>query len=158
METIGLIPVSETIFTGYNAFITIGLIVMLPFLARMMMPKPGDVVSVDPALLAEPPSVERQLGPGATFAERLEESRLLSVLVAALCAAFLVLKFVQKGFALDIDTVNLAFLAAGILLHRTPMAYARAVAGAARGASGIMIQFPFCAGIQALMDHSKPRA
>ena len=44
---------SETIFTGYNAFITIGLIVMLPFLARMMMPKPGDVVSVDPALLAE---------------------------------------------------------------------------------------------------------
>ena len=60
-KTIGLIPVSETIFTGYNAFITIGLIVMLPFLARMMMPKPGDVVSVDPALLAEPPSVERQL-------------------------------------------------------------------------------------------------
>ena len=53
---------------------------------------------------------------------------MLSVLVAALCAAFLVLKFVQKGFALDIDTVNLAFLAAGILLHRTPMAYARAVA------------------------------
>ena len=66
------------------------------------------------------------------------------------------LKFVQKGFALDIDTVNLAFLAAGILLHRTPMAYARAVA--ARGASGIMIQFPFYAGIQALMDHSGLRA
>ena len=64
------------------------------------------------------------------------------------------LRFVQKGFALDIDTVNLAFLAAGILLHRTPMAYARAVAGAARGASGIMIQFPFYAGIQALMDHA----
>ncbi|RAF92999.1 short-chain fatty acid transporter, partial [Burkholderia multivorans] len=70
-----------------------------------------------------------------TLAERLEESRALSVFVAALCAAFLVLRFVQKGFALDIDTVNLAFLAAGILLHRTPMAYARAVAGAARGAS-----------------------
>ncbi|HFT8009082.1 TPA: short-chain fatty acid transporter [Burkholderia cenocepacia] len=153
-KTIGLIPVSDTIFTGYNAFVTIGLIVMLPFLARMMMPKPGDVVSVDPALLAEPPSVERKLGPDATFAERMEESRVLSMLVAALCAAFLVLRFAQKGFALDIDTVNLAFLAAGILLHRTPMAYARAVAGAARGASGIMIQFPFYAGIQALMDHS----
>ncbi|RAB79035.1 TIGR00366 family protein, partial [Burkholderia multivorans] len=78
-----------------------------------------------PALLAEPPSVERVLGPDATLAERLEESRALSVFVAALCAAFLVLRFVQKGFALDIDTVNLAFLAAGILLHRTPMAYAR---------------------------------
>ena len=41
-----------------------------------------------------------------------------------------------------------------MLLHKTPMAYARAVTAAARGASGIMIQFPFYAGIQALMDHS----
>ncbi|SMG00607.1 TIGR00366 family protein [Burkholderia singularis] len=153
-KTVGLIPVSDTLFTGYNAFVTIGLIVMLPFLARLMMPKPSDVVMVDPKLLEDPPSVERTLGLDATLAERLEESRLLSMLVAAVCFIFLGVRFAQKGFALDIDTVNLVFLATGILLHRTPMAYARAVAAAARGASGIMIQFPFYAGIQALMDHS----
>jgi short-chain fatty acids transporter len=153
-KTVGLIPVSHTIFTGYNAFITIGLIVLLPILARLMMPKPEDVVSVDPALLEDPPSVERKLAPDATLAERMEESRILAILVALLCAAFLAFRFVTKGFALDIDTVNLAFLAAGIALHKTPMAYARAVTAAVRGASGIMIQFPFYAGIQALMDHS----
>lgn len=153
-KTVGLIPVSHTIFTGYNAFITIGLIILLPILARLMMPKPEDVVTVDPALLLDPPSVERKLAPDATFAERMEESRLLAILVAALCAVFLVIRFINKGFVLDIDTVNLAFLAAGIVLHKTPMAYARAVAAAAKGASGIMIQFPFYAGIQALMDHS----
>ncbi|CAE6766939.1 Putative short-chain fatty acid transporter [Paraburkholderia aspalathi] len=153
-KTVGLIPVSHTIFTGYNAFITIGLIILLPILARLMMPKPEDVVTVDPALLQDPPSVERKLAPDATFAERMEESRVLAILVAALCAVFLVIRFINKGFALDIDTVNLVFLAAGIVLHKTPMAYARAVAAAAKGASGIMIQFPFYAGIQALMDHS----
>ena len=153
-KTVGLIPVSHTIFTGYNAFITIGLIILLPILARLMMPKPEDVVTVDPALLQDPPSVERKLSPDATFAERMEESRALAVLVAALCAVFLVIRFINKGFVLDIDTVNLVFLAAGIVLHKTPMAYARAVAAAAKGASGIMIQFPFYAGIQALMDHS----
>ncbi|PXW23093.1 TIGR00366 family protein [Paraburkholderia caballeronis] len=153
-KAVGLIPVTDTIFTGYNAFITIGLIVMLPILARLMMPKEGDVVSVDPALLEDPPVPVRKLGPDSTFAERLEESRALSILVALLCVAFLVVRFSRKGFALDIDTVNLVFLAAGLVLHGTPMAYARAVAGAARGASGIMIQFPFYAGIQALMDHS----
>lgn len=153
-KTVGLIPVSHTIFTGYNAFITIGLIILLPILARLMMPKPEDVVTVDPALLQDPPSVERKLAPDATFAERMEESRVLAILVAALCAVFLVIRFINKGFVLDIDTVNLVFLAAGIVLHRTPMAYARAVAAAAKGASGIMIQFPFYAGIQALMDHS----
>ena len=153
-KTVGLIPVSHTIFTGYNAFITIGLIILLPILARLMMPKPEDVVTVDPALLQDPPSVERKLSPDATFAERMEESRALAVLVAALCAVFLVIRFINKGFVLDIDTVNLVFLAAGIVLHKTPMAYARAIAAAAKGASGIMIQFPFYAGIQALMDHS----
>ncbi|CAB3729557.1 Putative short-chain fatty acid transporter [Paraburkholderia sediminicola] len=153
-KTVGLIPVSHTIFTGYNAFITIGLIILLPILARLMMPKPQDVVTVDPALLQDPPSVERKLAPDATLAERMEESRVLAILVAALCAVFLVIRFINKGFVLDIDTVNLVFLAAGIVLHKTPMAYARAVAAAAKGASGIMIQFPFYAGIQALMDHS----
>lgn len=153
-KTVGLIPVSHTIFTGYNAFITIGLIILLPILARLMMPKPEDVVTVDPALLQDPPSVERKLAPDATFAERMEESRVLAILVAVLCAVFLVIRFINKGFVLDIDTVNLVFLAAGIVLHKTPMAYARAVAAAAKGASGIMIQFPFYAGIQALMDHS----
>jgi short-chain fatty acids transporter len=153
-KVIGLIPVSQTIFTGYNAFITIGLIVMLPFLARMMMPKPSDVVSVDPALLEDPPSVARVLPAGATFAERAEESRILALFVSMLCMVFLVIRSIQKGFTLDIDTVNLAFLAIGMLLHKTPMAYARAIAAAARGTAAILIQFPFYAGIQALMDHS----
>ena len=153
-KVIGLIPVSNTIFTGYNAFITIGLIVMLPFLARMMMPKPDEVVSVDPKLLEDPPSFERKLAPDASWAERMEESRLLSLLVALLCVAFLVIRTNTKGFVLDIDTVNLVFLATGLVLHKTPMAYARAIGAAARGAGSIMIQFPFYAGIQALMDHS----
>lgn len=153
-KTIGLIPVSQTLFTGYNMAITLGLIVMLPILARQMMPKPEDVVEVDPALLVEPPSFERVLPADATPAERVEESRLLAILVALCCVAYLVVRTVKDGFNLDINSVNLVFLAAGIVLHKTPMAYARAVSAAAKGAAGIMIQFPFYAGIQAVMDHS----
>jgi len=65
-----------------------------------------------------------------------------------------VVRTIQSGFNLDINTVNLVFLAAGIVLHKTPMAYARAVSAAAKGTAGILIQFPFYAGIQAVMDHS----
>ena len=153
-KMVGLIPVSSTLFTAFNAFITIALIVLLPILARLMMPKPSDVVAVDPALLADPPLAERTLTPDSTWAERMEESRVLAAVVALLCGGYLALRFFKKGFILDIDTVNLLFFAVGLLLHRTPMAYARAVAAAARGTSGIMIQFPFYAGIQALMDHT----
>ncbi len=153
-KVIGLIPVSQTLFTRYNLFITLALIVMLPLLVRAMLPRADEVVSVAPALLIDPPSDVRVLGPSASFAERIEESRLLSILVAVLIAAFLVIRAKSKGFSLDIDTVNIAFLAVGILLHKTPMAYARAIANAARGTAGILIQFPFYAGIQATMDHS----
>ncbi|TCG09420.1 TIGR00366 family protein [Paraburkholderia steynii] len=153
-KVIGLIPVSQTLFTGYNLFITAALIVALPLLVRAMMPRAEDVVSVDPALLVDEPVMERKITAQSTPAERIEESRILSILVALLIAAYLVIRFTKKGFSLDIDTVNIVFLAAGILLHKTPMAYARAIGNAARGTAGIMIQFPFYAGIQATMDHS----
>lgn len=153
-KVIGLIPVSQTLFTGYNLFITVALIVALPLLVRAMMPRADEVVSVDPALLVDEPVMERKITKDSTPAERIEESRILSILVALLIAAYLVIRFMKKGFSLDIDTVNIVFLAAGILLHKTPMAYARAIGNAARGTAGIMIQFPFYAGIQATMDHS----
>lgn len=151
----GLIPVTETLLTGYNIFVTLALIVTLPFLTRLMMPADRDVVVIDPVLLKEDGTViQRILPPGATVAERLEESRVLALLVAFLVAAYLVVRSQAKGFVLDIDTVNLIFLAAGMVLHRTPMAYARAVGVAAKGTAGIMIQFPFYAGIQIMMEQS----
>jgi len=153
-KTVGLIPARDMLLSGYNLFITIALIVTLPFLTRMMMPAPGEVVSVDPALLAEEPDFQKTLAPDAPIAERLEESRLLAWVVGALGLASLGLYFRSKGFNITINTVNLFFLTLGIILHKTPMAYARAVSAAARSTAGIMIQFPFYAGIQLMMEHS----
>ncbi len=156
MEKIcGIIPISDTIFANYNIFITVSLVIMLPLLCRMMMPKEQDVVAIDPELLQEDAhSTQKKLGPDATWAERMEESPLLSVIVAAFGALYLGMYFKNNGFNLNINTVNLMFLTAGILLHKTPMAYARAINAAARGTAGIMIQFPFYAGIQIMMEHS----
>ncbi|ONG05627.1 short-chain fatty acid transporter [Escherichia coli] len=112
----GLIPVGDTLFSGFNIFITVALIVVMPFITRMMMPKPSDVVSIDPKLLA--------------------------------------MYFSEHGFNITINTVNLMFMIAGLLLHKTPMAYMRAISAAARSTAGILVQFPFYAGIQLMMEHS----
>jgi short-chain fatty acids transporter len=50
--------------------------------------------------------------------------------------------FAEKGFNITINTVNLMFMIAGLLLHKTPMAYMRAVSAAARSTAGILVQFP----------------
>ena len=120
----------------------------------MMMPKESEVVSVDPALLAEEPTTAKILGPNATFAEKLEESRLLSWVVGALGIVYIVTYFIKSGYDINVNTVNLIFMTAGIILHGTPMSYMRAVQNAARGTAGILVQFPFYAGIQIMMEHS----
>ncbi|CAO3426655.1 TIGR00366 family protein [Azospirillum doebereinerae] len=153
-KTVGLIPINDTLFTGYNIGITLALIVVLPLICWMMHPKASDVVAVDPALLKPEESTRRVLGPDASPAERLEESRILGFVVGAFGLVYLFMYFRAKGFDLNINTVNLIMLIAGVILHGTPMAYARAVANAARGTAGIMVQFPFYAGIQIMMEHS----
>lgn len=87
-----------------------------------------------------------------TLAARLEESRLLAFLGAALGAVFLVLHFGSKGLGgLDLNAIILAFLAAGLALHGSASRYARAIDIATPGASGILLQFPFYFGIMGIM-------
>ncbi len=51
--------------------------------------------------------------------------------------------FSEHGFNITINTaVNLMFMIAGLLLHKTPMAYMRAISAAARSTAGILVQFP----------------
>ncbi|EHD22609.1 MULTISPECIES: TIGR00366 family protein [Brenneria] len=150
----GIIPIGETLLTGYNFFITIGLIVVMPFVTRMMMPKPEKVIAIDPALLEEEPDFQKKLPADASIAEKMEESRIITLIICALGVSYLGMYFWKNGFNITINTVNLMFLIGGMLLHKTPMAYMRAISAAARSTAGILVQFPFYAGIQLMMEHS----
>lgn len=110
----------------------------MPFITRMMMPKPSDVVSIDPKLLMEEVDFQKQLPKDAPPSERLEESRILTLIIGALGIAYLAMYFSEHGFNITINTVNLMFMIAGLLLHKTPMAYMRAISAAARSTAGIL--------------------
>lgn len=150
----GVIPVTDTLFTTYNIFITLALIFLLPFLTRLMIPADKDVVCIDPSLLREEVDFQRVLPANASIAEKLEESKILSGLISLIGVTYLVLYFYKSGFNITINTVNLIFLVCGLILHKTPMAYMRAVSAATAGTAGIIIQFPFYASIQLMMEHS----
>ena len=59
--------------------------------------------------------------------------------------------FATKGFDLNINIVNLIFVVLGIVFHGTPKRFLAAVANAVKTAGGIIIQFPFYAGIMGMM-------
>ncbi|PAF51809.1 TIGR00366 family protein [Helicobacter sp. 13S00401-1] len=148
----GIIPISDTIFTHYNIFITLALIVLMPLLVIFMTPKIPK--PIDPSLLAEDPSFEKKVSKEDSIAVKIEESKILNYIIVALGIWFLLDYFMKHGFNVTINTVNLIFIILGMLLHKTPMAYMRAVGAAAKSTAGILIQFPFYAGIALMMENS----
>lgn len=84
----------------------------------------------------------------------LEHSPILTWLVFAIGATYLVRYFVQSGdplSALTLNALNLAFLLAGMLLHRTPARLMHAVQDATPAVWGVILQFPFYAGIAGII-------
>jgi short-chain fatty acids transporter len=59
--------------------------------------------------------------------------------------------FGTNGFKLNLNIVNFLFLFVGILLHGTPRRFLDAVTNGAKGTAGIILQFPFYAGIMGMM-------
>ena len=75
----------------------------------------------------------------------------LSMLIGALGLVYLIQHFVLKGFDLNLNIVNLIFFTLGIIFHGTPKRFLAAVTNAVKTAGGIIIQFPFYAGIMGMM-------
>jgi short-chain fatty acids transporter len=99
---------------------------------------------------AAPPERPRTIPPGAW----LEHSPLLTWVVVALGVAYLARYFAAAGEplnALNLNIVNLAFLLLGFLLHRTPARLMHAVQAATPAVWGVILQFPFYAGIAGII-------
>ncbi|WP_104686469.1 short-chain fatty acid transporter [Helicobacter felis] len=142
------IPASATIFAPFNLMIVGIILCGLPFLLAFVHPKNQDTIEVDPKLLEDAPQVP--IEKPSTLAGHLEQSKLLSTLLALLGLSYIVAHFVQGG-GLSLNILNMIFLFAGLLLHKTPIAYIRVANEATKNATGILIQFPFYAGIMGMM-------
>jgi short-chain fatty acids transporter len=98
----------------------------------------------------EPPTTIAKPTPG----QWLEHSPILNWLIVLLGGAYLVRYFIQAGeplSAINLNIVNLTFLLLGFLLHKTPARLMHAVQGATPAVWGVILQFPFYAGIAGII-------
>lgn len=150
-----IVPTSQTIFSAWNLIMVLAVVVVVAFVNAKMHPDPKDVVSIDPKLLEDAPDdTEVKARKDQTPAEKLENSMVLSYIVVVIGAIYLIYYFVNAGSilnALSLNIVNLIFLILGIAFHKTPISYVRAITESAESAGGIILQFPFYAGIQGMM-------
>ena len=152
---IGIVPLSQTVLTPWNLLACGVLLASVPFVIAAMRPRRGCVPISDEALAETAPDAPAAAPAERTLALRVDESYATSVVVACLGAGFLVPYLWRRGAsALDHNVVNFTFIMLGLLLHRSPVAYARAVMRSLRGTSGIVLQFPFYGGIMGVMRDS----
>ena len=153
----GIIPISQTIFSPMNIGISVAMLLVCPLVMMLMLPsREEEIVPALPSRLAEAlPDDEGGISvENATPAERVENSIFFTVLICVMGAAYLVWYFAEEGFSLNLNVLNFLFLICGAAFWKTPVRYARAMAEATKGVSGVILQFPFYAGIMGMMKYS----
>ncbi|RUR53507.1 short-chain fatty acid transporter [Vreelandella populi] len=150
-DQIGVIGTGSTVFAFFNLAIVVCLFIAVPLVNRLMLPDEKDSVYVDRQLLDDEPV---PLGRITRPAEKLENSLALSLLVGVPGLLYLLDHFILRDGSLNLNIVNFLFLFLAIVLHRTPRNLLTSLNEAIKGGAGIVIQFPFYAGIMAIMVQS----
>jgi short-chain fatty acids transporter len=143
---------AATIFHPMNLVMCGIILIAMPFVNYAMHPDKDHVKLVNPALLVDEAEKDYTV---KTPADKMEHSRILWVILLVAGFGYLVYYFATlKGSVasgLNLNTVNMIFMFLGILLHGDLRKYVDAIAEAASGAAGILLQFPFYAGIMGMM-------
>lgn len=151
VDKIGVVPVSETIFSSMNISVAVALIIMVPLFFYFI----GKIKYQPVRLLPISEHNEKEL---TTYdgMERIDHSRIFSLLFALFIFSGIVFRifYSEEEFSVNLNVINLFLFALSILLHKNFHAFLNAVSISIKGAAGILVQFPIYAGIMGLMKYS----
>lgn len=157
----GLVSTSQTIFHPYTlALVVLGIAYSLGVL-YVLTPPESESEPIT-AFLDEPErsasgdrSPQRSNDPDDQSEGGWTTGRVLGGLLALGGVLVTIATFVTEGLgALNLDVVNFGMLFVGLALYSAPQAYQSAFDEAITATSGIVLQFPFYAGIMGMMNAS----
>lgn len=154
----GIISFEHTVFLWQSLVCVAIEIVVVTALMWFAAPPGGRAVTaaslgVDLSKPPPDPELDRPKVPG----EWLEHQRWMGLLVVALGGFYLVRYFTQAASpiaAITVNVLNFALLMLGFLLHGTPARLMRAVRDATPAVWGVILQFPFYAGIAGMITYT----
>ena len=160
-DLLGLIPLSKTVFEPSLCIAEIlGLVIIVPILAALIHPDKKDTPELDKDILARFAAQDAEGGTVVldkkkmTTAEKIDNNPILNLVIGVGGLIYIAYYFVTNGFNLTLDVMNFILLMVGIILHMTPRNLLIAAEEGVKSAFGVVIQFPFYAGIQGMMGDS----
>jgi short-chain fatty acids transporter len=145
------IPTTETIFTGFNLILTLIVIVVVTILMCLMHPRPEKTYKIKPELLSQLKIYEGPERPSGKlcFADWANWWPGFNIIVGLAGLLWLSWEVAAKGLAgsINLNNINLFFLMLGLLFHWRPWSFLKAAEDAGKAVWGVIIQFPFYAGI-----------
>lgn len=152
-DKIGIIPTSETIFTSWNLLLALFVLITLPALMSRLHPRDPKAIETMPAESGGA-SAGLDAPKDKTPAERLEFSPWLILPILGMALFYLISHFLLRGQGLQLNVLNFAFLFLGIALAGSAVRYSGIILDGGRVAAPFLLQYPFYAGIAAIMAKS----
>lgn len=159
-DLIGLVPANETIFSAYGILNTLLITAFGMLICFLLHPGRAErcrgIEQYAPSLLEKKEAPEEEIKELSTIADKIENSPFIAILTVVLGIGAMIWWFTERGFmgGLNLDSVNFIFMMIGLALYRNPIAYVRAIFKGSGAVGGIILQFPFYAGIQGVMSIS----
>lgn len=147
---IGLIALSATIFSLWSLSILFTKVLAIPLVVSRLAPSMGEIREMPPSELDVAHSGEDLASSPTTPSERMENSRIVTLSLAALGSFYIVLHFKQGG-SINLNTINMIFLVIGLALADSPRHYLRLLGNAGRVIAPFIIQYPLYAGIMGII-------
>jgi short-chain fatty acids transporter len=160
----GLVPVSTTIFSWFNLALTATVVTLMTVTLRRLYPRESAVRTTEEVLGASRAmpdvaadthdSVPRAGGRPAGLALALENRYAINLVIGLLGVTAFWSLYAESGYRMSINLLNFVFLFAALLLHPSPASFTAAATRGATHLHGIVIQFPFYAGMYGLIRYS----
>ena len=151
-----VIPASEWVFHSYPLILT-ALALLYGCLMLYLLAPPDRNCRGIARYLPDEADAEDAHPPAPAIArpspaDRINHSRILGGIIALTGVVMLGREFVTDPMgALDLNVFNFGFLMVGMLLYISPSRYQDEFNDAVKGSAGIILQFPFYAGIVGIM-------
>ena len=146
-----LTPLSQTVFTRFNLIPIVILFVVLPLVFRYLGPNSANCQVADPERLRAEDLQQRGKEKTDSIGSKLDHAWILNLVLVAFGISALAVDWSKNGFSLQLNSVIMILLLAGLLLHWTPTAYVSAVQRAARVTGSLIMQYPLYGGLMGIM-------